>query len=251
MRGRAHGFAIAALLTLGGAGAEAQVENRVGLDFEGSLFWQNRNDVRIPNEDSATRFSLVDVIGSGPFGSFRVGLDFDFAEKHGLRFVAAPLEASETGSLPESVSFAGERFAEGDVDAAYQFSSYRVTYRYRFFDGDRWRWKVGFTGFVRDARIALSQDGIAAEDTDVGFVPLAHLQGRALLGERWRFLFELDGLAGGPGRAFDISAKLVYSFSDDWELGFGYRTIEGGADVDSVFNFAWLNFAVASLRYSF
>ena len=30
-----------------------------------------------------------------------------------------------------------------------------------------------------------------------------------------------------------------------------YRTIEGGADVERVYNFAWLHFAVASLRLRF
>jgi len=54
------------------------------------------------------------------------------------------------------VAFAGETFAAGvTTDAAYEFSSYRVTCRYRFFRGSTWTWKGGVTAFVRDARIAL------------------------------------------------------------------------------------------------
>jgi hypothetical protein len=36
-----------------------------------------------------------------------------------------------------------------------------------------------------------------------------------------------------------------------WELAFGYRTIEGGADVEEVYTFAWLHFAVGSVRFRF
>jgi hypothetical protein len=32
-------------------------------------------------------------------------------------------------------------------------------------------------------------------------------------------------------------------------LSFGYRTVEGGADVDAVYNFAWFNYAVVSGSY--
>lgn len=229
----------------------AQAQGLFAVELEGGPLWLSRNDVRIPNNDTATEFSLVDVIGNGPYGAFRIEADVEINEKNGLRFVIAPLTIDDSGTLGESVSFAGETFAPGPVDASYEFSSYRVTYRYRFYNGERWRWRVGFTGFIRDARIALEQDGLLAEDTDVGFVPLAYLQGRAKLGERLSFLFELEGLGASQGRAFDVSAKLAYDIAEKWQLGFGYRTIEGGADVETVYNFAWLNFAVASIRYTF
>ena len=53
------------------------------------------------------------------------------------------------------------------------------------------------------------------------------------------------------GRAFDVSARLGYVLAERWEVGIGYRTIEGGADVEQVYNFAWLHSAVASLRLRF
>jgi hypothetical protein len=131
------------------------------------------------------------------------------------------------------------------------FSSYRFTYRYRFFRGSTWRWKVGATAFVRDARIALRQGETFAEDTDVGLVPLLYLGGEARWSERWRFGLDFEGLGASQGRAFDVAAHLGYALSDRWELTFGYRTIEGGADVEEVYNFAWLHFAVASVRLRF
>jgi len=226
----------------------AQEMERFAVEFEGKLFGQTRNDVRIPN-DTGTEFSLVDSFGKGPYGAFRVEAAFDLNERHGFRVVVAPLEIESTGILNSDVLFAGESFDGGvSADAAYKFSSYRFTYRYRFYKGSTWQWKIGFTGFIRDARIALQQGNTFAEDTDIGFVPLAHLRGEASLSDRWRFLFDFDGVGAPQGRAFDIAAKLACNLSDQWQVSFGYRTIEGEADVPRVYNFAWLHFAVGSIR---
>lgn len=229
----------------------AQDKERFALEFEGGALWQTRNDVRIPNA-AGTEFSLVDGIGRGPNGVFRIEAAFDLNEKHGFRMVYAPLEIEDTALLDKNVFFADQSFNPGvSTDAAYKFSSYRFTYRYRFYDGPTWRWKIGFTGFIRDARIALRQGDTFAEDTDVGFVPLAHLSGVAHLSDQWRFLLDFEGMGAPQGRAFDIAAKMACKLSDRWELAFGYRTIEGGADVERVFNFAWLHFAVGSVRLRF
>jgi hypothetical protein len=233
------------------AGAQAHDEERFALELEAGTLWQSRNDVRIPNA-TGTEFSVVDLVGTGPYGAFRVEAAFDLNERHGFRAVVAPLVIEDAGVLGQPVLFAGESFVSGvETRAQYKFSSYRFTYRYAFHRGETWRWRVGFTGFIRDARVALEQGDHSAEDVDVGFVPLAHLDGRARLSDRWRLLIDFDGLAASQGRAFDVAVKLGYVLSDDWELAFGYRTIEGGADVESVYNFAWLNFAVASVRYRF
>jgi hypothetical protein len=224
---------------------------RFGLTLEGGAIWQDRNEIRVPNA-TGTLFSLPDVIGSGTEGLFRAEVDFRVAERHGFRLVFAPLQITAAGTLPGAVSFAGAAFGPGPgTEATYRFNSYRVTYRYHLYDGPTWSWRIGATGFVRDAKIALNQNGIYAEDTDVGFVPLVYLQGMARIRENWRFVFDLDGLAASQGRAFDISARFGYSVSDQVRLEFGYRTIEGGADVEQVYNFAWLNSVVGALRIEF
>lgn len=233
------------------AAASAQGDSRFTLQLEGGPLFQSRNDVRIPNE-GGTKFSLKDAVGSGPYGAFRVEALVELNEKNDLRFVAAPLVVEDDATLRETVLFAGGTFAPNvATEATYKFSSYRATYRYRFYDGDTWRWKVGFTAFIRDARVALAQEGVEAEDTDVGFVPLVHLNGRARLTDDLGFVLDVDGLGASHGRAFDVAAKLDWSLSDRLGVAFGYRTIEGGADVSSVYNFAWLHFAVASVRVGF
>ena len=211
---------------------------------EGASLWLARNDVRIP-PDTGTEFSIVDLIGAGPTPTGRVEVTAGLASRHELRFVYAPIEISGTGVPADAIAFAGQVFAPGVATAAdYQFTSYRGTYRYTFYAGDRWQWQIGFTGFVRDARIALRQASVSAEDTDVGFVPLAHVRGRAALGQRVRLTVEADGIASAQGRAFDVAAMLDVNVTPWWFIGGGYRTVEGGADVDSVYNFAWLNAAV-------
>ena len=62
---------------------------------------------------------------------------------------------------------------------------------------------------------------------------------------------ELDGLASSRGRAFDFTLRGHYDLSDQWSVGPGYRTIEGGADNDEVYNFAWLHSIVAAVAFRF
>lgn len=241
---------VSLLVTASVGDLHAQTVPAFGATLEGAVVWSARNDVRIP-PDTGTEFSIVDLIGAAPTASVRTELTWDFADRHGLRVVYAPLQVAGRGVLSGPVTFAGTEFAPGPATAEYQFSSWRATYRYRVHDGGTWRWDIGFTGFVRDARVALAQSGMAAEDTDVGFVPLGHVRGRARLGPEWSVVLDVDGAAAPPGRAFDVSAVLEYAPTPRWAVAAGYRTIEGGADVEKVFTFAWLNAVVvrAGVRF--
>jgi len=49
----------------------------------------------------------------------------------------------------------------------------------------------------------------------------------------------------------DLALKLAYDFDDSWSVTAGYRTVEGGADTDEVYNFAWFNAFVVSGIYRF
>ncbi len=240
------------LVLLVTATAQAQVPRpgRIGISVEGLSVWQQRNDVRIPPIGGSS-FSIADLIGSARTPAWRLELTADLTERQDLRFVYAPLTVDGQGTPAAPIAFAGGLFEPVRTGAEYQFSSYRGTWRFRVFQGDTWTWRVGFTGFVRDARIALSQPGVAAENTDVGFVPLLHLAGDAALAPRWHLALELDATAAPQGRAFDFAASLNYRPLPRWTLSAGYRTIEGGADVDSVYAFAWLNAVTARTAVRF
>lgn len=218
---------------------------------EGAVTWLNRSDVRIPPE-GGTEFSIPDLIGKGPAPAVRAEFTVDFNQRHGVRLTYAPLEVSGSGVPATQIVFDDGVFEPGvSTDARYKFSSYRATYRYTFFRGARWTWRVGGTAFVRDARIRLTQLDRTSEYTDVGFVPLVHVDAEAKLSDTWRLIFDVDGSAAPQGRAFDVLAKAVWSPTPRLDIGFGYRTIEGGADVDEVYNFSWLQLAVASLGVRF
>lgn len=244
--------AAAMFVLLCGDLADAQVPTpgRIGLSVEGLSVWQQRNDVRIP-PDTGTEFSIVDLVGSARTPSLRTELTLAVSDRQDLRFVHAPLRITGQGTATAPIAFAGGLFAPGLTDAEYKFTSYRGTWRYRVHQGPTWTWRVGFTGFVRDARIALSQPGVSAEDTDVGFVPLGHISGDARLSPTWHLALELDGSAAPQGRAFDFSATINYRPASRVTLSAGYRTVEGGADVASVYTFAWLNAGVAKLGVRF
>jgi hypothetical protein len=231
--------------------AVARDEARFLVEFELGPAWQSRNNVEIPNDGTATRFSLADLVGRGPWAAGRVYFTWNITPRHGVRFLAAPLSYTETGTFDTPVTFVDRTFQPDiSTDATYRFNSWRVGYRYRFHQGERWRWWVGFTAKIRDAEIRLSQPVTgSARKTDRGFVPLAHLSGDLRFANRWRFLLDLDGLAGGPGRAVDLSLKVGYDVGKHWTVTGGYRTVEGGVDIDDIYNFAWFNDVVFSGVY--
>jgi hypothetical protein len=226
--------------------------SRFVIELEGGAVWQSKNDAQIPNGKDGTRFSLVDVQGSGPWPAGRLYATWNINSRHGLRALLAPLSVTETGLLPSPTSFAGASFdADTPTEATYRFNSWRLTYSYRFRQSSRWSWWIGFTAKIRDAKIELSQGDTSAAKTDVGFVPLLHIRGWYAFMPRLRLLFDVDALAGGPGRAEDASLKLCADLGERWRVSAGYRTVEGGADVDEVYTFAWFHYAVASVSYRF
>ena len=231
--------------------AKAAGENKFRIEFELGPVWQSRNDARIPNA-TGTTFSLSDIQGAGPFAAGRFYFNYAINPKHELRLLIAPLSITSTGDLDNPVLFDGIAFAAGPgVKARYEFNSYRLTYRYRIFAGDRWTWRLGVTGKIRDAKIELTDKTSSAAYTDLGFVPLVHLDGEYKIAQRWKFRLNMDGLASSQGRAFDIALQAQYELSKNWSVAAGYRMLEGGADVEDVYTFAWLHYATASISFGF
>lgn len=221
------------------------------VELEAGPVWQTRNDVALPG-DTGTRFALDDVTGAGAFPWGRVTVDYRISPRHSVRAMIAPLEISETGTLNQPVSFDGRTFAAGPATkATFRFNSYRLTYRYLLASGCDWAFHIGATAKIRDAKIELEQGGVIERSTDLGFVPLLHVAFEKRFSKRWRMTADLDGAAAPQGRAFDFAAKLHHDFNDRWSIGLGYRTLEGGADNDTVYTFTWLHQAVLSATYRF
>lgn len=224
---------------------------RFSVELEGGAVWQSRNDVGIPG-DGGTRFSLADLTGEGPYAAYRVYVNYTSSPRFGWRLLYAPLRLTETGELDKPVHFAGVDFApDMPTEGTYQFNSYRLTYHTLVYQSPAWQWRVGVTAKVRDAEVKLKQGEKTARDSNVGLVPLVYLGGQWQFAERWRGILDMDALASPQGRAIDLALKLEYALADQWRVAGGYRTIEGGADNDNVYTFAWFNAVVASLTYQF
>jgi hypothetical protein len=241
--------ASALLLGFGLSIGQAQAREGFVVDLEWGAAWQGRNVVQSPNDDSGTRFALDRLTGDGPVSAPRVQVGWAIAPRHELRFVVAPLRLSGSGGLEGPVRFEGGAFAAGPAEARYRFDSYRATWRYTVHVSGSTVVKAGATGKLRDAEITLRQGGVTSTRSDTGFVPLLHLYAETGLGERTRLVFEGDGLAGGPGRAFDLSLRLVRDLGPGLSLFGGLRMLDGGVDSSSIYNFARFEYLTAGAQW--
>ncbi len=216
----------------------------ISFETEAGVLWFGKNDVRIPNE-GGTDFDMIDLIGSDLVPYYRLRLNITFDDRHTIRLLAAPISKIGTGSLSQPVQFEETMFqADEPIDGTYRFNTYRITYRYTFYDRNNWTLGAGLTGLIRDAEVILDQPEQSDSKTDLGFVPLIHLYAQRGLGQQASLTFDGESLIGPQGRATDVSLTLAYSLTDNWSLYGGYRILEGGADVDDVYNFALINFGL-------
>jgi len=223
----------------------------VEVEFETGVVAASRNDVRIPGA-GGTDLSLVDDLSSPPTPVFRLRAGYRFAERHLFSALYAPLLINATGTLDRDVSFAGQVFPAGSPAlAVYRFDSYRLTYRYSFIRNETVELAGGVTGKIRDAEISL-HGAETASKTNTGFVPLlnAHFEWRPGAGPLG-LLVDVDALAAPQGRAEDVLIAATWRVDEAIELRAGYRMLEGGADNDEVYSFAWLHYATvgAGLRF--
>jgi hypothetical protein len=226
--------------------ARAQVE----AELEAGAVFVGRNDTRIPGK-GGTRLSLVDELSTDPAPVFRVRLGYRIAERHLVTALYAPLTLNSTGSVGRDIAFDGGLYPAGTpLLAVYRFDSYRLTYRFSFVRDEGVDLAAGVTGKIRDAETSL-YGADARRKTNTGFVPLLNLHAAWRPGQgRLGVVFDADALVGPQGRAEDVLVALTWALRDDLELRAGYRTLEGGADNDEVYSFAWLHYAVAGLAFT-
>lgn len=223
---------------------------QLSIDTETGLAFPGYNNVRIPNE-AGTLFSFKnDFKAIGPVVPARIRVGYTFNEKNHIFGLYAPLSINYEGGFDQTVQFQGSSFPAGTpIEGFYQFNSYRLTYRRDVVQSNNWQIGIGFTAKIRDASVQLeSEDGLRDRKDDVGFVPLLHLY-TAYDWDGKTLYFEGDGLAGGPGRAFDLFMGAKFPVSNTVSLKAGYRFLEGGANVDEVYNFTLVQFAVLGMFF--
>ncbi len=223
----------------------------LNVEVESGAVWFSRNDTRIPG-DTGTKFNMLNLTGSGPVAYVRLYGTYAFNDRHALRVTIAPLEIEGTGTLKESTVFKNDIFAPNiPTKGTYKFNTYRLTYRYIFHDTAPWRLGIGTAVLIRDAEIALEQGSQKQSRDDLGLVPLLHFYGAYNFTDQLSLVLDFEGAAASPGRAIDAALKARYEFDRNWHVSVGYRTLEGGADNDDVYTFAWLHYALAEIGYSF
>ncbi len=219
-----------------------------GLDLETGAVFSGYNDVQIPKE-TGTRFSLTKDLETDPDYFFRVRLSYSFNHRHHVSALAAPLRLDASGKVDRPIRFNQVEFgANIPLKARYRFDSYRLTYRYDVHRRERLTVGIGFTAKIRDASISLEDGEKKTEKKNTGFVPLLNFKVDWRFGKRFGLLLEGDALAAPQGRAEDVLIAMQYKLNKKVTLKLGYRLLEGGADVDEVYNFTLVNYvAVGSI----
>ncbi len=226
----------------------AQFYKQTGVEFESGYVFKGYSDVRIPG-DTGDLFSLSEDLEARARPYMRIKILQPLGEKHNLSLLYAPLSIRSRGTLDEAVNFAGTDFPAGtDVSAKYRFDSYRLTYRYDFVKKPDLVFGMGFTAKIRDAGIYMKSDGLSGRKTNTGFVPIINFRLYHDIDERFGVLLEGDALAAPQGRAEDVQLAGIYKYSRHWKFKLGYRMLEGGADNDEVYNFAWINYIMLGVE---
>lgn len=209
-------------------------------------------DVQIPGTAAGTRFSLTDDLKSSGSVFFRVRAGLNFGQRNTLWVLVAPLSLDGSGSLPYRLEYNGASFPAGlPLASSYRFNSYRLSYQYRVRESQKLKIGLGFTAKIRDAGIRIEGGGLKSEKTNVGFVPIINFLVDWRLSPAWSLRLEGDALAAPQGRAEDIFLGLVRRMGAHWSLRAGYRILEGGADNDTVYNFALVSYLSLGGTYSF
>jgi len=223
------------------------LKGQASLDLETGAVSTGYNNVRIPG-DQGTLFSMKDDLVSKTEFFFRARANYTIKSRHTLSLLYAPLETVSKGNVPYDIFFEGVTFpANTDLTGTYKFNSYRFTYRYEIVLKPEFELGLGFTGKIRDARIAMTSSNLESEKTNVGFVPIINFRMLWKPYEKLGILLEGDALAAPQGRAEDVLIAATYRVSDRLGLKAGYRILEGGADNDEVYNFALFNYASVGL----
>ncbi len=184
--------------------------------------------------------------------AYRIRLGYRFNNRHNVFGLFAPLQTSYNGNFDQPTRFFEENFLPlVDTKVNYQFNSYRLTYRYDFVVTDKVRLGAGLTAKIRDAYIEVEQNGVSSKKSNVGFVPIINIYASVNATEKLGFILEGDGLAAPQGRAFDFELAAFYRITDNTNLRFGYRILEGGAENDEVYNFTLINYGLLGFSYNF
>ena len=233
------------------AGLVGQARAEFLLNLQGAAVFTGYNDVRIPG-DGGSDISFSDDLAAATAFSGRVEVGYLLGRRNYIGIMAAPLSVDSHGRVDRDVDFAGTRFpARTQLDGTFRFDSYRLTWRYKFFPRKSLDLWLGLTAKIRDAAITLEGDGLRAEKTNTGVVPLVNFVAEWRVAPPWSLRLAGDALAAPQGRAEDVLFAVVRDIGASTKLFAGYRVLEGGADNDEVSTFSLFHYLVAGVETRF
>lgn len=223
------------------------------IDLESGWIFPGYNNIRIPNK-TGTKLSLSEELKTEQQLFWRVRAGYIIKERHLISILVAPLALHAKGTVNRDIFFFEKNFiANEEIKAKFRFDSYRITYRYTFLKRERINLGIGFTAKIRDAEITLENKYEKSTKLNTGFVPIINFNVEWLFSEKYALLINGDALASpqGQGRAEDVFAGFLYKRTEHLSIKMGYRILEGGADVDEVYNFTLVNYLSVGLIYNF
>jgi len=220
--------------------------------LENGLALNTINKIRIPG-DTGTMVKFGEDGFSTPSSYFyRINLNYNFKSKHNLKLLFAPLSFNSSANINDSINFNNEVFnTESDLNVYYKFNSYRLTYRYDFYNDAKLNIGAGLTAKIRDAKIKFSNLNTSSIKKNIGFVPLINFNLNYNFYSDFIFIFDFDALAAPQGRAEDVLLSFAYMYSNNLKFNAGYRILEGGADNKEVYTFALINYFLIGVEIIF
>ncbi|MEM8527843.1 MAG: hypothetical protein AAGG68_24590 [Bacteroidota bacterium] len=225
--------------------AQFRFSSETGVAFNQYNVVRAPNDVSLAKKTNPTLFSFAEDFEVGGMTNFvRLEMAYTMNDKHVFQLTAAPLSVEYSGLRDLPIRFEGEVFEPSmNTFGSYKFNTYRFSYRYALIRKEKTRLEIGLTALLRDAKIELTQGNTTASNTDLGAVPLISFWLEKDLSPRLTLLLTGDALVGPRGRAEDVFAGVEFDVIKDRLFGkIGYRILEGGADVEQVYNFALFHF---------
>ncbi len=217
--------------------------------FMPQVAFGGKNDLQRPNDMNGTRFSLSKDFQRENNGVFSPRVEVEYAYKRN-RFILTGswLKDKFRGIASDEIKYNGATFAQGsDLRSTYSFNTYRLTYRYRIVEREKFDFEFGATLLLRDAYIKLADAEQESRFDNVGVAPLLSYYLAWKPYSRFSILSYGDAFGVKAGRAIDVYAGLKYQIFNNASISVGYRLLEGGSDVDRIYTmslFQYLSFGI-------
>ncbi len=241
------------LLALIITASHAQAQSTWQLRLMPQVAFGNKNIVQRPNDETGTRVNLSRDYNRKHNALFspRIEIEYNYKRHHAIATVALLGEGFE-GMATEDIMYNDVLFTKGTpIEADYRFNTYRLGYRYRIVENNRFNFELGATVLLRQAYISFEDVSRETKFKNVGVAPLLSYYIEWIPMEQLSLLSYGDAFAIKAGRAEDIFAGIKYRFTPMISALAGYRLLEGGSDGDRVYTMSTFHYLSLGIGFEF